>query len=317
MESADQPRFPMRAVARKTALSPHVIRIWERRYGAVTPSRTDTNHRLYTEDDVRRLTLLRDATAQGHSIGLIAGLSSAALRALLEEDRTNQRVTPTRSEKNVYAESSATELLENCLRATKQLDRHQLEMHLNRASTVLSIHDLLDGLVGPLMERVGSHWRTGELRPSDEHMATDVVRTFLSARRATYTPSDGAPVIVVTTPIGQVHEIGALMVSMMARAEGWKDIYLGPNLPADDIVAAVMKSNAKALALSIVYPANDARIENELAFLHQQLPAGTQVFAGGRAADAYRDAILHMGAKLFYRLAEFREALHTGLPPVN
>lgn len=309
MKSADKPRFPIRIVARKTALSPHVIRVWERRYGAVTPSRTDTNRRLYTENEVRRLMLLRDATAQGHSIGLIAGLTTDALESLLEPGVTSQRILPTPTERNIRSEYPAEELLEACLRSTEQMDRHQLEMHFNHASTVLSIHELLDRLVAPLMERVGNLWRTGGLRPSHEHMATDVVRAFLSARRATYAPADGAPAIVVTTPTGQLHEIGALMASLVARAEGWNDTYLGPNLPAEDIVAAVLKCGAKALALSIVYPSDDGRIENDLAFLSQQLPLGTRVFVGGRAADAYSNAIQRSGARLFHCLADFRESL--------
>lgn len=174
---------------------------------------------------------------------------------------------------------------------------------------MLSLPELLDGLIGPLMECVGNRWRTGELRPAHEHMAADVVRAYLSSRRAMYAPAAGAPVIVVTTPTGQSHEIGALMVSLIARAEGWNDVYLGPNLPAEEIVAAVMKSGAKALALSIVYPSDDARVETELGFLRQQLPPGTQVFVGGRAAIAYGDAVRRLGAKLFHRIADFRETL--------
>jgi methylmalonyl-CoA mutase cobalamin-binding subunit len=255
------------------------------------------------------LALLRDLTAQGHSIGLVAALPIDALESMLEKGRMNPSASSNRPERIVRGGDTVAVMLEKCLRSTEQLDRQQLELDLGRASTMFALHELLDELIGPLMERVGNRWRTGELRPAQEHMATDAVRAFLSARRASYTPREDGPVIVVTTPSGQTHEIGALMVSLIARASGWNDIYLGPNLPADDIVAAVMKSRAKGLALSIVYPSEDGRIENELAFLRQQLPAGTRVFVGGRAADSYGDALQHMGAKLFHRLADFRETL--------
>src|SRR5687767_8040152 len=75
-------RYPLRAVIRRTGLSADVIRAWERRYGAVAPSRSDGGQRLYSEDDVVRLVLLRNATAQGHSIGEIAALDISALEAL-------------------------------------------------------------------------------------------------------------------------------------------------------------------------------------------------------------------------------------------
>ena len=72
----------IKAVSRRTGLSAHVIRIWEKRYGAVEPERTGTNRRLYSEDQIQRLGLLRDLTHAGHSIGHVAKLPPAKLREL-------------------------------------------------------------------------------------------------------------------------------------------------------------------------------------------------------------------------------------------
>ena len=82
---------PIRVVARRTGLTPHVIRAWEKRYGAVTPHRTETNRRLYSQEDVERLTLLRRSTLLGRSIGQIAKMSTEELRRLVGEDETAQR----------------------------------------------------------------------------------------------------------------------------------------------------------------------------------------------------------------------------------
>ena len=79
-----QPRYPLRAVIRRTGLTADVIRAWERRYGAVSPSRSEGGQRLYSEHDVIRLSLLRKATAEGHSIGEIARLDDASLEVDLE-----------------------------------------------------------------------------------------------------------------------------------------------------------------------------------------------------------------------------------------
>ncbi|HPC11710.1 MAG TPA: MerR family transcriptional regulator, partial [candidate division Zixibacteria bacterium] len=75
--------YPIRVVAAKTGLSAHLIRMWERRYGAVEPSRTNTRRRLYSESDVRRLTLLRRATQAGAAIGQIATLPEDDLESLV------------------------------------------------------------------------------------------------------------------------------------------------------------------------------------------------------------------------------------------
>ena len=71
----EEPMHPMKVVSLRTGLSPHVIRIWERRYKAVVPDRSSTNRRLYSEDDIERLSLLRRATNAGYAIGQIAGLA--------------------------------------------------------------------------------------------------------------------------------------------------------------------------------------------------------------------------------------------------
>ena len=75
----------IKIVTRRTGLSAHVIRIWEKRYGAVKPERTGTNRRLYSEEQIERLDLLREITQAGHSIGLVAKLPIGRLRKLAAE----------------------------------------------------------------------------------------------------------------------------------------------------------------------------------------------------------------------------------------
>src|SRR5512140_1043166 len=86
----NEPHHAIKGVSRRTGLSAHVIRIWEKRYGAVTPARTGTNRRLYSEEQIERLSLLRDVTRAGHSIGLVAKLQTQALRKLAAEASADQ-----------------------------------------------------------------------------------------------------------------------------------------------------------------------------------------------------------------------------------
>src|SRR5687768_17516974 len=78
---ADPARYPIRAVSKLTGIGIDTLRAWERRYGAVTPTRDDRG-RMYTEADVTRLRLLHGAVERGHSIGRLAGLSNDQLRGL-------------------------------------------------------------------------------------------------------------------------------------------------------------------------------------------------------------------------------------------
>ena len=76
-------KHSIQVVSRLSGLSPHVIRVWEKRYGAVTPVRTGTNRRLYSEEEIQRLRLLSRATAAGHRIGVIAHLGIRDLERLV------------------------------------------------------------------------------------------------------------------------------------------------------------------------------------------------------------------------------------------
>ena len=78
--------YPIKVAVRRTGLTAHAIRVWEKRYSAVTPVRTPTNRRLYSEADIERLQLLRRATLAGHSIGQIAGLPIDDLRTLVARE---------------------------------------------------------------------------------------------------------------------------------------------------------------------------------------------------------------------------------------
>jgi DNA-binding transcriptional MerR regulator len=79
-----QPRYPVRLVARRTGLTPHVLRAWERRYGVVVPARSEGGQRLYSDADIRRLELLRRLTDAGHSIARLARLPAEELALLVE-----------------------------------------------------------------------------------------------------------------------------------------------------------------------------------------------------------------------------------------
>lgn len=283
-------RHTIKAVSKRTGLSAHVIRVWEKRYGAVTPQRTGTNRRLYSEDEVQRLELLHRATKAGHNIGQAAKLSSEKLREVVLHAAVAMPPTiPARNGSN--GGKSEEVLLEECLTAVRQLDPVALDNLLEQAVVRYGHMGLLSRLVAPLSQRIGEQWQTGELTAAHEHFLSAALRTFLgqSVRRSALPES--APVIVVATPAGQLHELGAVMVAAAASNLGWRVTYLGTSLPAAEIAGAAIQNKARAVALSIVYPEDDREMAAELSNLRRYLPAETKILAGGRAALAYSEAL--------------------------
>ena len=305
------PGHPIKVAVRRTGLSAHVLRVWEKRYGAVVPARTPTNRRLYSDEDIVRLQLLRQAVEAGQSIGRIAGLPTSELVKLVRAEGTPalSAQKPADGEAEANGSGEPPEFLERALAAVQGLDAAALEEQLVRASAALSQPDLLEELVQPLMERVGRMWQEGNLRVADEHMATAVVRSFVGNLPAGFQPSEGAPHAVATTPAGQLHEMGALLASAAAASEGWNSTFLGPNLPAEEIAGAAAQKGARAVLLSISYPGDDPRLGGELLKLGRLLGAGTTLFAGGRAAPQYRRFLEGAGGIALDNLGGLRDAL--------
>jgi methylmalonyl-CoA mutase cobalamin-binding subunit len=159
------------------------------------------------------------------------------------------------------------------------------------------------------MQRIGELWQHGELRPVHEHMASSVVRSFVGSLRAAYHSTSTAPHLLVTTPAGQLHELGALIAAASAASDGWQVTYLGADLPAEEIAAAAVQKGAKAVALGIVYPPDDALLPEEIRRLRRLLPRTTELIVGGRAAASYSAVLEETDARRVESLREMREEL--------
>lgn len=285
----------IKVVARRTGLSAHVIRIWEKRYGAVQPERTGTNRRLYSDAQIERLSLLRHITEDGHSIGHVAKLPTEKLRQLAKESHDTSRHAP-RSPVAAVSVPPTHTFLDECVAAVKSLDGRALEETLKRASTDLGAQGLLQRVVAPLAQSIGGLWRDGTITAAHEHFASAVIRVFLGHAAKPFAGTESAPVLMVATPAGQIHELGALLVGAAAANLGWHVTYLGASLPAAEIAGAARQNRARAVALSLVYPEDDPRLEGELTRLREALPPEVTLLAGGRATPAYRDVLEKIGA---------------------
>jgi MerR family transcriptional regulator, light-induced transcriptional regulator len=298
---------PIKVVARRTGLGADVIRVWERRYGAVEPARDPAGRRWYSDADIDRLVLLRRATEGGRRIGDVARLDPAELAHLVSEDKMHHERPPAAAPSRTR--DSGSQYLERCLAAVRSVSPADLEAALQQAAVALSTPALLDQVLSPLIKEIGERCRLGDMRVSQEHAATAALRTFLAQLAAGYRVSERAPALVVATPAGQRHELGALMVALSAAAEGWRVIYLGPDLPAEEIAYAALETGAPAVALSIVFPPDDPRMAEELRRLRGALPKDVALFVGGLSAGGYETVLKEIAAQAVVDLYEFRRRL--------
>ncbi len=300
---ATSPLHPIQVVARRTGLSPDVIRAWERRYQVVAPQRSRTARRLYSDEEVARLCLLRQATESGRRIGDVARLSLAALEALVRGDQGS--AVPTAVLSGELPSATAAHV-SACMTAVQRLDPAALETALAHAARSLSIPLLLRDVIGALMMEIGERWRDGGLRPCHEHMATTQIRFFLGNLLLHSAMTGTGPILLVATPARQRHELGALIVAVTAAQAGWTPLYLGADIPSDEIAFAVAAREAAAVALSVSYPADDPRLPDALRRLRRQLPDRVVLLVGGAAAAGYHPVLAEIGALQPHDLATLR-----------
>jgi methylmalonyl-CoA mutase cobalamin-binding domain/chain len=275
--------------AKKSGLTAHVIRVWEKRYKAVSPNRSQSNRRRYSDVEIARLRLLSTATKAGHRIGDIAKLADEKLERLVLE---SAQEAPAISHRRPLT----PDLAESALQAVRDFDAAAMLRILERSSVSFGQHGLLQNMIGPLANRIGILWQEGAMTAAHEHFATATIRGYLLKNSHPFAENSGAPRLIVVTPSGQLHELGAAIVAAAARDVGWAITYLGSNLPASEIASAAVLHNADAVALSIVYPGDDANLPAELRSLRKLLPAEIRIIAGGRAAESYAAALEEIGA---------------------
>jgi methanogenic corrinoid protein MtbC1 len=146
----------------------------------------------------------------------------------------------------------------------------------------------------------------GRFRILHEHLASQAIHAHLCRmQRYPVEDSDNKPRLLVATPAGQHCGLGALAISVLAHDHGWEAVYLGPDLPSEEIAAARTRLDARLIALSITCRINDATLMDELRNLSDFVDGRCPIIVGGQASQRYRAAIEASGAKLCTATEDF------------
>lgn len=300
-------RHPIGVVSERTGLTPDLLRVWERRYRAVEPSRAADGQRMYSDGDIERLELLRLATAAGRSIGHVARLPTEELTRLVREDDAARQRAARWDERGLPA--SAAESVERALQLARAVDAPELESMLRRTAAALGIPIFLDAVVAPLLRRMGEEWKAGRLAVAQEHLATAIIQRVLEGVIHFLIPTHAAPNVLLATLSGEQHKMGALLAATAAAAEGWRVTYLGPGLPGGEIAAAAVAAEARVVGVSIVHVTEPERVLAELRTVRAQLPRSVPLLAGGTGSVGLAAELDGSGIRVVGDLSELRAAL--------
>lgn len=260
------------AASRLSGVSEHLIRIWERRYQAIYPSRSENGRRVFQESDVSRLRYLKQLTDVGYSISKIASLSNNELVELFQKTSVLQ------------ATREHSEKVDVALSYLKNYRVEVLVSLFDRCEKQMGVREFLLDFVSPLFAKVGAATQANELSIAHEHVLSALLRDHLGRLMHSLNRSDELEQVKIAfaTREGDLHEFGILIGAVLAALHGFKVHYFGPNMPAKALALACNSLRCRHLVVSFVFsstsPLLNSRYVDEL---FENLNPDIKVVVGG------------------------------------
>ncbi len=266
-------------VAKLTGLSKDVIRVWERRFSLLKPTRGANRYRNYTDEDVTLLRYLKEQLDGGGSIG---ELSKLGREELLTRARANApRVT--------VVENMFFRLLQELVSTLNPLDRVTFEKRLNGAVAVVPFDEALHGILLPLQEQVGRLWHEGHVSIAVEHYVTSQIQQKIFSAMNQLPVAEFGVTVVVACPPGEEHDIAALAVAYHCRVRGCRVYYLGANVPIAALAKLCTDIKPDLTILSLPVLRSEDNVTELIQHLVDDVSPFTDLAVGGHGAVAVRD----------------------------
>ncbi len=286
-------------VAKLTGLSKDVIRVWERRFGILKPTRGANRYRNYSDEDVALLRFLKEQLDAGGSIGELAKLGR-------EELLGRARASAPRAS---FVDNTFSRLLRELLSTLNPFDRVIFEKRLNGAVAVVPFEEALHGILLPLQEQVGQLWHEGHIDVAIEHYVTKhIQQKIFSAMNQLPVAEFGAKVIVACPP-GEEHDIAALTVAYRCRVRGCRVYYLGANVPVASLANLCGKVEPDLTIISFPLALSDDKVTELVQALADEVSPVSNLAVGGHGAIAMRDIFLKYNITVLEEFAELDQRL--------
>ena len=234
-----------------SGIKAHTIRMWEQRYHALKPNRSEGNTRYYDGQQLRRLLNIVSLMNGGRKISELCTMSDKELFKLLSEAK-KQLVQP-------YEYFIAL-----IVASALEYDEIQFDKIFSTALLRYGLHQAYVSVLYPALDRLGLMWAIDTLRPAHEHFITSLFRQKI------LTAIDGLPLSMkvkekwlLFLPPNEFHETGLLFANYLIRQSGRRLIYLGSDVPLESLKEAVEQTNPSFL-LTFLVRKNDAESDDEL-----------------------------------------------------
>jgi DNA-binding transcriptional MerR regulator len=223
--------YQINDLERLSGVKAHTIRIWEKRYGLITPHRTDTNIRYYDDAQLKKILNVAALSMVGFRISKIAAMEEAELKAQVKK---SQSLELSDKKFEFYINDLIVSMLD--------FDEPMFHQLLDATVKQFGVQEAMIKIIYPFLHKTGVLWRVDETMPVQEHFATNLLKrklfTLISLLPKAKYPDKK---IVLFLPSNEWHEIGLLFAEYLLRLQGYVTVNLGQNVPFVDIEIVIQK----------------------------------------------------------------------------
>jgi len=268
--------YTIRDLEKLSGIKAHTIRIWEKRYGIISPDRTNTNRRRYSDNDLRKLINIAILNRNGFKISKISSMSFREVEekvSFLSQDLSQDDTQ-----------------IETLVIAMLNLDETSFINLINRSILNRGFEDTFTSIVFPFLKRVGLLWVTGTITPAQEHFVSNLIRQKLISNidALDFKKRENRKKVVLFLPENELHEIGLLFFTYITRKNGHEVLYLGPQTPLDSVVESVRIWPADIIVTGTLSEFSGVLREEYLKKLSVTFPEHLVIVSGTLALDMPR-----------------------------
>lgn len=266
-------KYSIKELEQLSGIKAHTIRIWEKRHNIIQPSRTTTNIRFYSDDDLKKIINVSLLNNNGIKISRIADMT------LAEMNRKVLEISEIKSDTSVY--------IDQLILAMIDMEEEAFEKILNTIILRYGFERTVTEIIYPYLEKIGILWQAQNITPAHEHFISNLIRQkIIVAIDGLPLPPKTARKIVLFLPEGEMHELGLLFNHYLARLLGYRTYYLGQNVPHEDLINVVETHQPELLITAIISPMKN--IEQYFEKLSHDFPTG-RIFASGMQTISLKD----------------------------
>lgn len=223
-------KYQIKDLERLSGIKAHTIRMWEQRYQLLTPERTDTNIRYYKDDDVRKILNVSLLLQKGYKISNVCSLNEVEINERVQEAL----------EANISIDQNLETYLTGMTIAMIEMDEEKFNNIYSRSVHEVGFQQTVTGLIYPFLLKIGVMWGINEINPAQEHFVSNLIRQkMISAINDLPLNRSKKEEFILYLPQNELHEIGLIMAHYILKSRGYKVIYLGQDVPHDDLLSVI------------------------------------------------------------------------------